>query len=914
MLRRGRVLVSVLVLLALALMTGGGLIRLYVDGLWFHAVGFEGVFWTRIAWLWGARLIVGVLVAGAVFLNLRYASRTLGGIQIKRRFANLEIAERLPRSYVLWGIGAVSAVLGLWFAASIPPGVGESVLFAFQSRPWGVAEPVLGHDASFYALVYPVLENASTLLLVIAFLVFTACSAGYAATGSLRWGGRGVVMGHQPRIHLGFLAAVFILFLAVRLWLTRYGLLLNGTSAVEGIFGFADDHARLPAFRVLSLLAAASAAMVFYGAWRNRLVPALVGVAVVVVGSLVGVRLYPSLVQRFRVGPNELEWETPYIENNLAYTRTGFGLDVLEEELFPYDSASVPTASEALAQVDDLPVWTENTLLTTFRELEARFPYYDFEGVDIDRYPTPAGPRVVAVSVREIEPSGIQVQDWQNLHIRERYLAGMGAVASAATQRTPLGRPPMYLWAIPPEFSGGADAPRGLRLTRPSTYVGTRQQHYAVITPTSTAFLAADSTPGRAGEDFPEGISLASSARKLALAWYHRDWTLLFADEVTDSSRFVMRRQVLERVASIAPFLVYPEEPYPVVLEGRIVWVLEGFTATAAFPLSTRHRLPDGRAASYARNSVKVVVDAHSGEVRFYRLPEPDPLLDTYARAFPDLLLSLDEMPAELRGHLRYSRALIDIQADVLARYHQDSAPLFHRQQDVWTRPQELARGDASVSYEPEFGLYRLPGDESEAFHLTAVFVPEGRQNLTGILAGSLDNDGRRALRLLNVPVADQAPGPRQVEALVEQDPSISQQLSLWRTGGSQVWTGHLHLVPAGRGLLYMEPIFLAAEADAIPELRRFVVSDGHRVVMEETLSEAIAVLTGEEVPETVELVVAEVEETEAPSPVSSGDALDLLDLAEDRLRAGDWEGFGGALEALRDLLERATQNGDGEP
>ena len=904
-------LIGVLFLVALALLTGRGLVRLYVDDLWFRGVGYEGVFWTRIVWLWGVRLMVGVLVATAVFVNLRHVARTLGGIRIKRRFANLEISEQLPRTYVLGAVAGVSVLLGFWFAASVGPSVGDSILFAVRSRPWGIAEPVFGLDGSFYVFLFPVLVNVSTLLLVVAFLVFMVCSGGYAATGSLRWDGRGVVVGNQPRIHLGLLAAIFMLLLAVRLWLARYALVLDGTSAVEGIFGYTDDHARLPALRALALVTAASAVMVFYGAWRNQLVPAIAAIGLVVVGGLVGVRLYPSLIQRFRVGPNELERETSYIEHNLAYTRTGFGLDLLEEELFRYDSASVPTAVEALAQADDLPIWTENTLLTTFRELEARFEYYVFEGVDVDRYPTPSGPEVVAVSVREIEPSSIQVQDWQNLHIRERYLAGMGAVATTATRRTPLGRPPMYLWAIPPEFSAEPGAPPGLRLSRPSVYVGTRQQSYAVITPTTSTFLAADSTPGRPGEDFPAGIALDSFGRKLALAWYHRDWDLLFADEITESSRFVMRRRVLERVAAIAPFLLFPEDPYPVIHGGRIVWILEAFTATAGFPLSTRYRLGGGPVVSYVRNSVKVVVDAATGDTRFYRLPEPDPLLDTFARAFPNLMAPLESMPPELREHLRYPKALMNLQSDVLAKYHQDSAPVFHRQQDVWTRPQELSRGDLSVNYEPEFGLYRLPGDETEGFHLTAVFVPEGRQNLTGILAGSLESSGRRTLRLLNVPVADQAPGPRQVEALVEQDPSISQQLSLWRTGGSQVWTGHLHLVPVGRGLLYMEPIYLAAEADAIPELQRFVVSDGHRVVMENNLAAAIAGLTGETAPEVaVRDVLAPAEEVSPSASAWSGDALDLLDQAEGRLRSGDWEGFGRSLGELRELLEEALDNG----
>ena len=315
--------------------------------------------------------------------------------------------------------------------------------------------------------------------------------------------------------------------------------------------------------------------------------------------------------------------------------------------------------------------------------------------------------------------------------------------------------------------------------------------------------------------------------------------------------------------------------------------------------------LPSAGNVSYLRNSVKITVDAVTGETTFYRMEVEDPLLDAWSGVFPGLFRPLEEMPEGLRSHLRYPSILLEIQARVLLRYHQDTAPRFHGQQDMWALPQELGQGTRPMAYEPEYGLYRLPGQEDEEFLLTTVFVPAGRQNLTAILVARCDPEAYGELLLYDIAVEEQVQGPRQVEALVEQDPVISQQFSLWRQGGSQVWTGHLHVVPVGETLLYLEPIFLAAEADAIPELRRFVVSDGRRVAMEPTLPEAIEALaaaSGTGLPE----VSTEGEAGEAAPAVTAGwpqEALDLLDRAETSLREGDWTGFGQALEELRTLL-----------
>jgi hypothetical protein len=922
MLRGGRLVAVAVVATAALLIAGSALVDLYVEVLWFRELGYASVFWTRTAWVWATRLVMGLVVAGALYLNLRFAARTLGGIQIKRRFGNLEISEQLPRGYVQTGMIGVSVLLGLWFGASVGEGLAEFVLLAAQGLEWGVTEPILGKDLSFYVFLLPLLQTGVTFLLITVFLVFTVCTGGYAATGAVRWGEEGVVMGNQPRIHLGVLVALFLLLLAAQFWLGRYALLQDGNSAVQGIFGYADATARLPALRILTVLTVFGALAVLYGTWQNRLVPALAGPGLVVVGGLLVTQLYPLVVQRFQVQPNELERETPFIEHNLAFTRMGFGLDQLERIRFEYDDSDRPGAEAVLAQVEGLPVWTSDALLTTFRELEARFPYYEFGSVDIDRYPAPGGAEPVAISAREINADGIPDPNWQNLHLRKIYVAGMGAVAAAATERTAEGRPEAYLSAIPPEFSDDPDAPPGLQLTRPELYVGSLPQRYAIINPSDSAYLRPDSSPGVPGVDFPRGISMDSPLRTLALALYQQDANLLFADEVSGESRMIMRRRVVDRVRRIAPFLRFPETPYPVIhdvparepggeSESRIVWILEGFTSTRSFPLAASYPLEFRGPASYVRNSVKVTVDAVTGEVTFYDLPEEDPLLEAYGRAFPGLLTPFEAMPADLRRHVRYSKRMLSLQASVLLQYHQNSAPVFHGQQDVWNLASEQARSTSPISYVPEYGRYRLPDDEEDRFYLTTVFVPQGRQNLTATLAGTLGPDGMPELTLFDVPVEDQVAGPRQVEALVEQDPIIAQQLSLWRQGGSQVWTGHLHLVPVGKRLFYMEPIFLAAEADAIPELRRFVVSDGRRVAMEPSLEDAVAVLVEGEAPTSPPPGEDPAQDVPPRAPgMWPTEALDLLDQAEERLRSGDWEGFGRSLGELRSLLRDLSASG----
>jgi uncharacterized protein len=918
---KGKVLLGTFLALLVVLLLVRWGVALYVDFLWFSAEGATQVYVTRYLWEWGGRVAAGVVVALLTWVNMRIVVKTFAGIQIRRRFGDLVIQEQLPESYVRWAIWAGCALVGLWFAAAVPQGTGTRALLLLNAPEWGVADPILGRDLSFYLFHLPVIEGLVTFGMVVTVFLTGLVAAGYSATGAIQWGNGRVQVRELPRLHLGALGVAFLLLLAVRFQLAPFGLVQDGTSGVQGIFGYADHQARIPAYRILVLLTVATAAA---GAWavvRNRLVILGGLAAALALATIVAGQMFPAVVQRFQVEPNELARETPYIEHAIEHTRLGFDLEGLIRERLPYAPPSAAEWALARERLARLPIWTEMTLLATFRQIEARFRYYDFHRVAFDRYPVGGRDVPIAVSVREVDPNEIPDPNWQNLHLRERYISGMGAVAGQLHRQTAEGRLPMFLTGIPPEYRGGEDVPEGLSLTRTSVYVGSRPQLHAVINPEEGSFLAPDGTPGQPGVDYPEGILVGSLLRTAALAWHFQDANLLFAREIGPESRFVFRREVRERVRALAPFLLLPEDPYPVVADGRIVWILEGFTVSRSFPLSTAHQVDERQAARYLRNSVKATVDAVTGETRLYVVEPDDRLIQAYRGAFPTLFHDLDEAPPSLVRHFRYSRHLLDVQSRVLLQYHQEAPPVFHGQQDRWAVASQLSIGAAPVAYGSEYAMLTLPGEDEESWVLSTVFVPQDRQNLASFLAARWDPVGGSELLLWDIPVESQLRGPRQIDALVEQDPEISQQFSLWRQGGSEVWTGHLHLVPVGSTLIYMEPVFLAADHDAIPEIRRYVVSDGNRVIMDPTLDGAVTALAlgmegivRDEADEPTPFLPVEdlvaVDLSREADTRGARDALRLLEEAETYLRNGDWEGFGRKLGELRELL--LTQAGDG--
>jgi len=908
--------------LLFALLLSRWVAGLVVDALWFHGEGAGRVFWTRSLADWGARLLSGLVAGVVVAQSLRPVARRFANLQIRRRLGDLVIQERIPPQMLRWVWRGGGILAGLWFAAAIPRGIGITILLAFVGPQTGVVDPVLGADLGFFLFRLPAFAGVLTWGILLTLFVLALVGGGYLASGGLRIEANEIRTSAPVVRHLSGMLAVLFFLVSLRLGIAPHLLLSDGSSAVQGIVGAADVSARIPALRLTALVAFFASMAMAWGSVRGRLLPALVGGSGVTVFALVALWAYPGMVQRFQVQPNELIRETPHIERAVEATLRGFGLGEMNRQRLRYRSpldSDLELAAGALARV---PLWTEKTLDETFSQVEARFEYYGFGGIHFTRYPDPGQPDLeipVALAVREIIPTGIPLegQTWQNLHLRERYVSGIGGVAGPANRQTTEGRMPAWVAAVPPEFRKGPGVPPALELTRPQVHIGILPQRYSILTPTPEAFRGPDGEIGTAGKDFPRGIPMGSIARRILLAWAFQDLNLLISGEVGRTSRLVHRRDVGARVRALAPFLYFPERPYAVVENGRFYWIIEGFSTSTQYPLSVAHSVDARFRVNYLRNSVKAVVDAVTGDTRFYAVDPSDPVLQGWGAVFPGLLKNLEEAPDALIGHFRYSRWYLERQIQVLLRYHQTDPAVFHGQQDRWAVPMEVPDAQGVIPYRPHHAFLTLPDDAEESWVLSTALIPAGRQNLASFLASRWSPDRGGEILLWDVPQEDQVAGPRQVSALVEQDPVIAEQFSLWRRGGSDVSTGHLYLVPVGETLLYMEPVFLAAESNPIPEIRRYIVSDGRRVAMEPTLQGAIQALrTGERgrLERSIQESEGAVLEGDVlPSPTYVQDALGLLEDAETRLRQGDWEGFGRGLEQLRSLLRRlATEEPPG--
>lgn len=918
--RRRRLLVAAIVAV-LAVLIGGRLAAEFVvELLWYDSLGFATVFWTR--WTTGLviRLVAGLLIGAFVFANLWVVSRSLGTIRVRRRFGNIEIAERLPQSYVVGTLVGVSLLSAWWLSG----GVGEplGVLAALRAEAWGMADPVFGRDVSFYVFRFPLLARIQTLLGVVLFWTLLLVSIAYVATGSARWSDAGPNVAPSARRHLGLLAAGLLLVFAWALWLDRYELLMTGRG-VGGALAYTDVHARIPVRSLLAALTAAAAAAVGYGAWHAAPRPPVLALGALLLAFVGGQLVYPSVLQKLRVEPDEFAREAPYISQNLLFTRHAYGLSELRREPLPYRGGAEPAPATLAQLMAGVPLWDPRPLLQTYKLLQAPFrPYYDFVRVHPARYGPPGRAEPVAIAVRELDVNRLPevAQTWQNLHLY--HIRGEGAVVSPVAHMTTGGEPRYYVSDLDP-LRIAPDAPPGVELAEPGVYFGELTRGYALLNPSLPDTLGQTPPPPGRG---PIGVALDSRWKRLAFAWAFQSRNLLLSGELTPDTRIVYRRTVRERAAAAAPFLYFPaadqSAPYPVIHEGRIFWIVDAYTISSQFPLAPAFSFAD-RGVRYIRNPVKVTVDGVTGAVRLYAVQPDDPILRTYARIFPGLVAPLSEMPLELRRHLRFPPALKTLQAAVLQEYHLRDARAFYNRDDVWQIPTETYR-DQAVPYQPYFAVLPLPGEATREFLLVMPFVTPGRQNMTALLMTRNDPPHYGEQILYELPRDEVIPGPQQVESLIDQDPVISEQLALWKRGGSDVIRGHMVVVPVDSTLVFVEPLFLEAQESAIPQLERVILASGRRVVMRPTVESALAALLGGEPSlagrgERTLAAAAPAAATAdgSPSTAAPADArvtdpaLDrarqLFDQAEAQLRAGDWTGFGQTWAELRTLL-RSTR------
>jgi uncharacterized membrane protein (UPF0182 family) len=893
------VIILLLVFLALGLVAQ--VVPLYTDWLWFQEVGYGEVFTKTLA-LRGS-LFTGLAVGVLVFLyvNLTFAVRTaapdvIWELEDQLGLPGRVVIEPLIRRFLPIIVAVISLATGLRATAHW-----ETVLGYFNAVPFGVSDPLFGRDLGFFVFVLPFwrLLHGWALTLVSGTIVLTLVV--YVLQRSLVLTTRGPRLAAGARTHLLVLAASALGLKAVGFWLDRFELVFSPRGIVFGA-SYTDIYASLPALGVLAVLAGVAAALCLAQIARPGLRLVAGGLLLLVLVWVIGLGIYPALLQRFSVTPNELVAERPFIAHNIRMTRQAYGLDRIEERSFPAEETLDARALERNAlTVENIRLWDHRPLLRTFAQLQEIRTYYKFIDVDVGRYTLNGEYRQLMISPRELSYQHLQSRIWINEHLT--FTHGYGVVVGPVNRITPEGLPEFLVKDIPPQATGGFPA-----VTRPEIYFGEVSNEY-VLVKTRQQELSYPSGDQNVYTTYAGsgGVSIGAWLRKLAFAARFGEIKILLSNDLTADSRIMIYRAVGERVRRIAPFFRYDRDPYIVVTDdGRLVWMLDGYTTTDRYPYSD----PVPGVGNYIRNSVKVTVDAYNGTVTFYLADASDPLVRAYARAFPGLTKPLDALPANLRPHIRYPEDFFAIQARKYATYHMKDPQVFYNKEDLWAIPRRTVEG-RDREMEPYYTIMRLPGEKKEEFILLTLFNPSRRDNMIAWLAARSDPPNYGRLLVYDLPKQKLVFGPRQVDARIDQDPVISQQLSLWNQRGSTVIRGSLVAIPLDSSLVYVQPLYLAAsEQGAVPELRRVIVAYGNQIAMEPTLQQSLARLFGGR-PSGPAVA--------APGPAPTGGeaagarqlaqrAWEIWSRAQDALRRGDWAAYGSEQKRLEEALRALSQ------
>lgn len=914
--------------------------RFYTDILWFKEVGLSSVLWKSLRTQFGVGLAVGLITASIVLLNLWIAGRlapTYVRPSIEGRPDPFDRYREAIRPFVVWVRLAVAAFIGL--SAGVAASTSWQTFLLWANRvDFGTKDPQFGKDLGFYVFELPFLDTISNwvwfALMASVFVTFAA----HYFYGSIRpeMGWRGILPGALA--HVSVLLGLLAVVKAFQYWLGTFQLNFSERGTVVGA-SYTDVNAQLPALKLLAIISLISAALFLVNIQVRRLSLPLAAVGIWVLTAFLAGAVWPFVVQRFSVEPQEPQREAPYIERNLAATREGFGLTDVETQ--PYAAAS-SLSEEQLAENDtsiqNIRLWDPAVLQRAYEQLQTIRTYYEFTDVDVDRYEIDGELRQVLLSARELSISQIpdRSKTWQNLHLQ--YTHGFGLVASLANASTTAGQPSFLISRIPGTAVAGAES---LVAEQPRLYYGEsfKDSEYSIV------------NSGQAELDYPidggevertnysgeGGVEINNIFKRVAFAIRERDPNLVLSSLITGDSKILIYRNVRDRVRRAAPFLSLDSDPYPVVADDRIKWVIDAYTTSSNFPYSERFDASDGVAepsatgtldgnVNYIRNSVKVVVDAYDGTMDFYIVDDTDPMIQAWSNAFPDLFTE-EEPSEELREHFRYPEDLFRLQTEVYRTYHMTDAQVFYAKEDEWNIPTTPQVGnfstttDADSSIDPIYVLYRPPGESDERFVITRPFVPRNRPNMISLLVASSDPDSYGEITTLQFPRNLAVLGPQQVDNLINQDVEISQTLSLLRQRGSDVQFGSLVILPIDDALLYVQPIFVTAGGTSttptggIPELKFVAMVLGEDVVMESNFGDALTALFGSDVeqPDDGEPTPGPSPtggETEPPAEVEDliAEAARLYEDAQAALSAGDFEEYGRLIEELGDVLSQLEE------
>ena len=869
-------------------------LELYSDWLWFHEVGYSQIFTKILSFKTILALASGGLLALLIYANLKLAATARAGA----RFSGLENIIELPPPELIEPLfkrllvpGAL--LLGLMAA---PQALASWQLFALFLNPssFNLTDPQFGLDVGFYIFRLPALTAAYHWAIFALGLSLLATAATYLLYRGIEYNPRGIFFTPRAKTHLLILLALALLVKAAGYHLDTFELLYSTRGAAYGA-SYADTHASLPTLRVLTFLALAMAGVCVAQIYREGFRTLLLGIGGLVVVHVVGLNVFPTLLQRFRVTPNEIAAERPFIERTIKFTRLAFGLDKIESKEFPAEERLSPAdLKRHESTINNIRLWDHRPLLATYGQLQEIRPYYKFVDVDNDRYVIDGTYRQVMLSARELSHEHLQNRNWINEHLT--FTHGHGLVFGPVNQVTSSGQPEFFIKDIPPVTAAS------LKITRPEIYYGELANDYVLV---KTAAHELDYPAGDqniyANYEGQGGVPIGSLWQKLLFSARYATLRIFLSQDLRSESRILYHRQIQERVKKIAPFIVFDRDAYLVIAQGgRLFWIIDGYTSSDRYPYSEPMR---GQRINYIRNSVKAIIDAYHGRVDFYMSDASDPIIQAFAKVFPAFLKPMDAMPEDLRSHIRYPQDLFVIQAHVFATYHMQDPQVFYNKEDLLSIPQRAADGRAR-EMEPYYTIMRLPGEAKEEFVLLLPFTPNKRDNMRAWLAARSDPPHYGKLTALEFPKATLIYGPRQVDARIDQDTIISQQLTLWSQRGSQVIRGSLLAIPIEKSLLYVQPLYLAAEQGGLPELKRVIVVFGNQIAMEESMEQSLQKIFGGKPPQAARPA------PDSPAPVALDDkdlarrAWEHFQRAQESLKQGNWSGYGEELKKVEGLLK----------
>lgn len=932
--RRRRGLVGVLVGLAVLYLLSRWFATVWTDYLWFESVGYESVWLTNLGTSLGLG-VGGVLVAFGIFwLNIVLTDRT------GRRFVPPPTtpAEEVAQRFREWAdprIRRLRVIAAVFFAVVLGGGLSvlrdDYLLFTNQT-PFGVADPQFQTDISYFVFRLPFLDAVTGWFVnVIIVALLLVVGLGYL-NGNLRFRRSRARTPLGTKAHVSVLLVVLALLQAARYRLASYSLLIPSGGDRIGA-GYVDINARLPAYTLLIVVSILAAVVLVANIWRPGWTLAAVSVGSWAFVAVAAGLIYPAVIQRFQVSPNELERERPFIERNIAGTRAGFGLDDVIVRTYEGNAGIEQANLDANAStLDNVRLWDPEVLDQTYKSLQQIRPFYRVDRVDTDRYPLDGVPTQVMISARELDEGGIP-QDWQNQRLI--YTHGYGVVLSPANDIAPDGQPQLLIRDIPPVSTAG-----GVTLAEPRIYFGESSEvGKPVIVKTGDSPQEVDYPLAQGTEpteyDGAAGIGVGSLVRRAAFALRFQELNIFLSDELREDSRVLMERNIREMVKKVAPFAAVDADPYPVILDGRLLWVLDLYTYSSQYPYShpasrldtariprASHLPPSG--FNYIRNPVKATVDAYDGTIRLYVVDPDDPIVQTWQFVYPELMRDASEMPPGLENHFRYPQEIFKLQSEKYLEYHVGDADELFRGVDEWsipadpstTRRTDFLYGDAvgpagDVTYldklMPSYLMLRLPEEEDLSYVLMQQFTPLDRPNMASLLVADATPGRYGRLVDYRLPRGVLVEGTSQVANRIDQNDEISGQFTLWRGQGSTVVLGDMLIIPFDGGIIYVQPVYLEAEREGLPELRRIVVVHGNDIGWAPTFGGALEAVfgtgDGEPAPETRPELLGTVEELLARAAQAFEDARAAL-------REGDLAGYQRLVEEAERLVDEAVAAG----